>query len=226
MAEKLIINKGDRYNMLTIIEEIDKDKNGQRRFLCQCDCGNTSTPYLLSLRNKTKPIKSCGCETKRVASQMCIDRNTTHGMPQDKYYSLWVNIKARCYNDKSPKYKYYGARGIKMQESWLNDYSKFHNYVTSLKDFDVKDFSLDRIDNDANYIEGNLRWVDQSTQRLNSRGTLHCEIPENCVFKRKDSPYFYYKVIFKNMNFTGTGFLTAEEAEKYVKIIKKTILEN
>lgn len=55
---KLTIKKGDVYNHLTIIKEVEPDKNNLRRFLCQCSCGNTKEVHLSHLRHgKTR---SCG----------------------------------------------------------------------------------------------------------------------------------------------------------------------
>jgi len=45
-------------------------------------------------------------------------------------YKCWQNMKRRCQNPKFAKYKYYGARGVKVCEEWLI----FDNFVNwSLK---------------------------------------------------------------------------------------------
>jgi len=97
-----------------------------------------------------------------------------HNGRRPRIYNLWANIKSKCYCKTSPLYSYYGGRGIEVQKSWLKDYDCFYNYVSSLDFFDIIDndgnkLSLDRIDNDGNYEEGNLRWADARTQRLNRR---------------------------------------------------------
>ena len=66
---KVEVNTGDRFGRLTIIQElpqhISPSGSKARKFLCKCDCGNTTEVWLTSLRRGT--TKSCGClvyETK------------------------------------------------------------------------------------------------------------------------------------------------------------------
>lgn len=52
------IKKGDRFNSLTVIKELEKNKN-QRRVLCRCDCGTEKSIALDSLTSGS--TRSCGC---------------------------------------------------------------------------------------------------------------------------------------------------------------------
>ena len=60
---KLIINKNDKFGLLSIIEEVEPHITSGglkvRLFLCQCDCGNKTVTRLSSLR--TGKTTSCGC---------------------------------------------------------------------------------------------------------------------------------------------------------------------
>ena len=71
MAKKLEVKSGDRYGRLTVIEEVEHKvyPSGykERRFKCQCDCGNTTIVNLRSLRNRH--TSSCGCLQKQKASE-------------------------------------------------------------------------------------------------------------------------------------------------------------
>ncbi len=89
-------------------------------------------------------------------------------MKRPKSYEAWAAIKQRCYNPKNPSFSRYGARGIGMQESWKNDYKAFKSYVEALPDFSHA-MTLDRIDNDLGYAEGNLRWANRKAQAENHR---------------------------------------------------------
>jgi len=107
---------------------------------------------------KTPWCKSCGTSLKK----------TTHGKSKGIYYSRWVNMKGRCYNKKNPQYADWGGRGIKVCKEWLEDFEAYNVYISSLPNAFVKDYSVDRIDNDEDYKPGNLRWatrVEQSTNR-------------------------------------------------------------
>ena len=86
---------------------------------------------------------------------------------------------SRCYNKNNWRYKYYGARGIIVCESWKN----FDNYYVWIKNNlgnkPDKSYSLDRINNDGNYEPGNLRWASKKTQSKNKRGPkLSIELAE------------------------------------------------
>ena len=97
-----------------------------------------------------------------------------HGKSNTKIYHIWYGIKHRCYKKINKNYKNYGGRGITMQEDWVNDLLKFEEYVKSLNGYiseliGYNGISLDRIDNNGNYEEGNLRWSSEQTQKRNRR---------------------------------------------------------
>ena len=55
---------GNRYGRLTVLY---KDSTNTRQdgtyWVCQCDCGNLTTVKGTNLRNKQKPVRSCGCDS-------------------------------------------------------------------------------------------------------------------------------------------------------------------
>jgi hypothetical protein len=71
----------------------------------------------------------------------------------------------RCYNEASTSYNDYGARGIKVCESW-HDVSCFIDELPG--DF-FDGAEMDRIDNDGNYEPGNIRWATPSVNSDNRR---------------------------------------------------------
>lgn len=93
-------------------------------------------------------------------------------MSYTKVYRLWRNIKSRCFNTKTKTYPNYGGRGITVQKNWINSFVTFYDYVSNLPNYDkveTKGFSLDRIENNGNYEERNLRWADKVLQGRNRR---------------------------------------------------------
>jgi len=86
---KLIDETGKRYGKLIVVERADNAAKGQARWLCRCDCGNTTIVIGRKLRRGY--TRSCGCfrpegpspvlkdETgKRYARLMVIERAGTH----------------------------------------------------------------------------------------------------------------------------------------------------
>lgn len=59
---KIINERGNKYNFLTVVDRAQNDSSGRAQWLCQCDCGEMVIVKGSSLRNgKTK---SCGCYQK------------------------------------------------------------------------------------------------------------------------------------------------------------------
>lgn len=77
-------------------------------------------------------------------------------------YNLMI---ARCYNEKAINYKYYGKKGIKICDEWLNSFEKFYEWAT-VSGF-KEELSIDRIDGDKDYSPENCRWVTKSEQCYN-----------------------------------------------------------
>lgn len=96
-------------------------------------------------------------------------KGVNHGLSGHPLYKKWGAIKTRCYNKNAPNYKWYGARGIKMCDEWINNPEKFIKYIEGLPTSGADGLTLDRIDNDGNYEEENLRWADHYTQCGNRR---------------------------------------------------------
>lgn len=130
-------------------------------FLCRC--GNVFTAKIRDVL--IEDTTSCGCFAKENMSRI----KKTHGMSGSNYYTVWVNIRQRCYNPNSQAYKNYGGRGIKMCDEWLNSFEQFKKDIGDKPSFN---HSLDRIDNDKDYSKDNCRWATRKKQSNNRRGTI------------------------------------------------------
>ena len=82
-------------------------------------------------------------------------------------------MRARCYCETEYHYKWYGARGIKMDDKWRNDYCAFKKWALGAGY--SPELSIDRIDNDGDYTPDNCRWVDHKTQCNNTRRNHYTE---------------------------------------------------
>lgn len=92
-------------------------------------------------------------------------RNSVIVYSKNGAYKSWQHMKDRCYDPAHPSYKYYGGRGIKVCERWLNS---FTNFLTDMGDR-PGGMTLDRVDNSGNYASNNCRWVSWKTQANNRR---------------------------------------------------------
>lgn len=92
-----------------------------------------------------------------------------HGFSKTKLYNTWGHIKDRCNNPKDARYKWYGARGIRLCKEWSDDFAVFKLYIDRELGVCPAGYSLDRIDNDGSYEPGNIRWASLKTQNENKR---------------------------------------------------------
>lgn len=177
MGAKAKVKSGDRYGNLVIVKEIEPHITPcgtiRRRFLCKCDCGNTTTRTLVNL-NKGN-FHSCGCvDRERIGN---LNRKYTDEQRNSFLYSTWHGMRQRCLDPNSSHYKYYGERGITICDEWMNDYTKFYDWC--IANGATKELTIDRIDVNGNYEPSNCRWVDTIIQANNKNQNRFIEYNGN-----------------------------------------------
>jgi len=74
-------------------------------------------------------------------------------------YRVWIDMRQRCLNPNHKCYRYYGGKGIKICDQWLN-YHTFENW--GISNGYQKGLVIDRINNEGNYTPDNCQWITQS----------------------------------------------------------------
>ena len=80
---------GKRFGMLTLLSFLGK-VNNNRKWLCQCDCGNQTERFETNLSSEY--VTSCGCT----------DNKEHHGLCHTYEYKAWENLK-HYYQGDLPK---------------------------------------------------------------------------------------------------------------------------
>ena len=111
---------------------------------------------------------SCGCLHSEIASRV----KRTHGQSKTKLHYAWLQMKGRCINPRHKEYRYYGGRGIKVCERWLN----FENFAADIGQPPSPKHSIDRKNNDGDYEPGNVKWSTQVEQVRNRGIAIYVEI--------------------------------------------------
>lgn len=155
-----MIKIGEKYNMLTVLAEAERDNNSHKQFLCLCDCGNEKV--LRSHNVESGHIKSCGCNRDEYVK--------THGKTDTNEYRTWNAMKSRCNNPNVTGYENYGGRGISVCQRWSESFEAFFEDM-GLKPSDKH--SIERLDNDGNYEPSNCTWGTAYEQMRNRRDNIN-----------------------------------------------------
>lgn len=167
MAE-LIDRVGQRFGRLLVLHR-EGTKNDSPAWSCSCDCGNKTVVSSRSLT--TGNTSSCGCLYREKAAAMG-KGNVTHGRSSGKdsaEYGIWHGMKTRCYNDKDPHFKNYGARGIKVCARWRDSFEEFYRDMGPRP---APYLTIERKNNDRGYYKANCVWATMSQQAQNRRNTV------------------------------------------------------
>lgn len=95
------------------------------------------------------------------------ESSTTHGKTNTGTYTTWRCMIERCYNPSKDNFKWYGGRGVEVDERW----HKFENFYEDMGDR-PPGLTLDRKNPEGNYTKDNCKWATSSEQGKNKRKKL------------------------------------------------------
>lgn len=163
-AARIKIEKGMRSHRLVALQKGEPSNSGHPRWICLCDCGQTTLVRQSHFAAGT--VKTCGC----LVSENSRAKSTKHGGYGSPEYQSWRAMKSRCLSPSHRQYASYGGRGIAICPQWL-DFANFREDMGERP----KGTTLDRKNNALGYSPDNCRWATPSEQS-NNRGESNTRI--------------------------------------------------
>lgn len=148
----------EKYGIFYLVHELEDKRthSGTRLYLMECSVCGTE---LELTKADARRIGSCRhiCADGRVFAKRGTWTNR-------RIAEIFHGMTYRCYKEDSKSYKFYGAKGIKVCDEWLNDPSKFEKWA--IENGYQDDLTIDRIDSNKDYEPSNCRRV---PKKLNSQ---------------------------------------------------------
>jgi hypothetical protein len=188
-----IDKSGVVFGKLTVVKPAGYNRHKQKMWLCQCECGKTSTVCGGSLT--TGNTKSCGCEGGYFK----------HGGWLKSSYNTWRAMRRRCNNPKDKDYSKYGGAGVIYQESW-DDYLVFEADMGEPEG----NKTLHRVNPYGNYTKENCVWASPTQQARAIRVPRNNKTGYTGVRSIKD--YYMAQVTTKGKKFYGKKRYSLEDA--------------
>lgn len=151
---------GNRFGSVEIINDLVLYTRGSTFVEIRCDeCGVSGWINFSNLKKGLTPgCRPCARDERRPYPRWLSDRMSV--------------IQQRCENPNSPSYRHYGGRGVGFGFRSLREACE---YVWRELGPVEQSMTLDRIDTNAGYEPGNLRFATQKQQQSNKRTTILTE---------------------------------------------------
>ena len=197
---------------------------GIYKILYECDYRSNDRHKLFHVR-----CTECGYETnmqlrhikraKKCSHVNCDGTLKKYGykFKTNNIKNIFSGIKYRCYNKNCEDYKWYGAKGIKVYDEWIENPLSFEEWALSNGYQDG--LTIDRIDENKDYCPDNCRWIPVE-ENAKWKSTTN-EIEVNGII---DSGKGWSKRLGYGVNYINT-YIRKYGIEEAIKFIEEKLSE-
>lgn len=132
--------------------------DGRRKGIYECSsCGK-------HIERRTSHVKA----SKTTECQACLmsKKFKTHGDTGTRLHNIWLQMRLRCTDTNNSAYRWYGAKGIKVDEEW-ETYETFKDWA--INNGYTEELTIERINSDKNYERSNCKWIPIEENRQRAR---------------------------------------------------------
>lgn len=146
---RLQVNLGDKFKEWTVIGEPESDKFGILRYKVQCSCGHVQTMSASALYSPTRWFKCKHCSNLENVNNYAMKNGKVGDLSLTRFNSIKHKAEHR-----------HLEFNVTIEYLWnlfLNQNKRCA--ITGDVISSIKEASLDRIDSNFGYIEGNVQWT-------------------------------------------------------------------